>query len=87
MVASLTFMRPIKAIHPEDLEIVQGQTYNIFVSYGIFPDETSTEPAYVRGNIQTGDIQEPLRMVIQQALSAMNIGVAVAVSSTILAYF
>lgn len=43
-VAHLVFMRPIKAIHPQDLEIVQGQTYNIFVSYGIFPgadrDET-----------------------------------------------
>lgn len=50
-VASLTFMRPIKAIHPEDLEIVQGQTYNIFVSYGIFPDEASTDTALVRGNI------------------------------------
>ena len=36
-VAHLVFMRPIKAIHPQDLEIVQGQTYNIFVSYGIFP--------------------------------------------------
>jgi hypothetical protein len=50
-VAHLTFMRPIKAIHPQDLEIVQGQTYNIFVSYGIFPDEESTDTSYVMGQI------------------------------------
>lgn len=55
-VASLTFMRPIKPIHPQDLEIVQGQTYNIFVSYGIFPDAENDETKYVRGNMQTGDI-------------------------------
>ena len=50
-VAHLTFMRPIEAIHPKDLEIVQGQTYNIFVSYGIFPDQDSTDTSYVMGQI------------------------------------
>jgi len=41
--AVLTFMRPMKAIHPYDLEITPGQTYNAFISYGIFPNEMSRD--------------------------------------------
>ena len=48
-VASVSFMRPIKAIHPHDLDILEGQTYNIFVTYGIFPDESSQDVKMVRG--------------------------------------
>ena len=55
-VATISFMRPIKALHPNDLDITEGQTYNVFISYGIFKDEMDSDTTKVKGMVHTGDI-------------------------------
>ena len=79
----MSFMRPMKAIHPSDLDIVAGQTYSAYITYGIFPDANTRDTELVMGMSKTGDVQEPVDLNIKVALSAVKLVVSALATSLI----
>jgi hypothetical protein len=71
----ITFMRPMVSQSLYDTDLVAGETYGLYINYGVFDDMNDNDNSKVRGH---KDPLVPLKMEILVALLANKLILSVA---------